>query len=91
MSDIKAEQLQKQNAMNKTVIAERQLCIADTPQAEKLWWKVLLHGNSATWGSKQLAARSIFNPARLPALTAEREGFGKAQGGSAHPLERSRT
>lgn len=37
MSDIKAEQLQKQNMMNKTVIAERQLFIANTPQADKLW------------------------------------------------------
>lgn len=39
MSDIKTEQLQKQNMMNKTVIAERQLFIANTPQADKLWWK----------------------------------------------------
>lgn len=53
--------------------------------------KVLLHGNSATWGFKLLAARSIFNHACLPALTAEREGFGEAQGGSANPLEWSRT
>jgi len=41
--------------------------------------KVLLHGNSATWEFKQLAARSIFNHIYLPGLTAEREGFGKAK------------
>lgn len=37
MSDIKAEQLQKQNMVNKTVIAERWLFIANTPRADKLW------------------------------------------------------
>lgn len=37
MSDIKAEQLQKQNTMNKTVIAERHLFITNTPQADKSW------------------------------------------------------
>lgn len=33
--------------------------------------KVLLHGNSATWEFKQLAARSIFNHIHLPGLIAE--------------------
>jgi len=37
MSAIKAEQLQKQNMMNKTVIAKRQLFITDKPQPDKLW------------------------------------------------------
>lgn len=37
MSAIKAEQLQKENMMNKTVIAQRQLFITDKPQPDELW------------------------------------------------------
>lgn len=34
VSDIKAEQLQKQNTMNKIVIVEMRLFITNTPQAD---------------------------------------------------------
>lgn len=34
VSDIKAEQLQKQNTMNKIVIVETRLFITNTPQAD---------------------------------------------------------
>lgn len=40
MSAIKAEQLQKENMMNKTVIAQRQLFITDKPQPDELWWEI---------------------------------------------------